>query len=109
MIELEDEAEGPVAQLVALLRRRIVDALAVQTNTPMIRLVERAEQVQERALAAAGSADDAKKLAVMHLQIQPAQHARLDRVLAVGLVKANGSQQRNTFQHGYCLRIGVTG
>src|SRR4051812_14564888 len=60
VIELEDEAEREVAQLIALLRRQLVDAAAFEMNHALVRPIERAEQVQERALAGAGLADDAE-------------------------------------------------
>ena len=48
---------------VALLGRQVVDAFAVEVNGALVGLVEGAEQVQQRALARAGGADDAEKLA----------------------------------------------
>ena len=86
VVELEDEAEGLVAQLVAAARRQVVDALAVEMDLALVGPVEDAEQVQQRALAGAGGADDAQELARMHLQVEAAQHFRLDGVLAVGLL-----------------------
>ena len=87
VVELEDEAERLVAQLIAALRRQVVDASAVEEDFALVGPVEGAEQVQQRALAGAGGADDAEELARLDLQIEAAQHFRLDGVLAVGLVQ----------------------
>ena len=47
--------------------------------------IERAEQMQERALSRTGGADDAQELAGLHLQVQSVEHANLNGVPAVGL------------------------
>ena len=99
MVELEDEAERLIAQPIALLGGQIVDALGVEKNAALVGLVERAEQMQQRALAAAGTADDAEKLAGVHFEIHSGQHRHLDGVLAIGLVNVDRRQQRQIIEH----------
>ena len=60
---------------------------------PLVRLVERAEQVQQRALAGAGRADDAQELAVRDVEVEAVEHRHLDGVLAIGLVEIDGAEQ----------------
>ncbi len=52
-----------VAQEVAAARRQIVDAVAFEVDLAGVGRVERAEQVQQRALAGAALADDRQELA----------------------------------------------
>ena len=86
VVELEDEAEGLVAQLVALAGRQVVDASAVEADAALVGPVEGAEQVQQRALAGAGGADDAEELAGADVQVDAAQDADDVGVAAIGLV-----------------------
>ena len=58
VIELKDHAEVLVAEHVAAARGEVVDAVAVEVDFAGVGRVERAEQVQQRALAAAALADD---------------------------------------------------
>src|SRR5262245_19509162 len=88
MIKLEDEAEGAIAQDVAGARRQAVDASPVEADRPLIRLVEGAHQVQQRALARARRADNREELAIAHLELDALQHLHLDGVLAVGLLQS---------------------
>jgi len=58
VIKLKDHAELLVAQRVARVRRQVIDAASVKRNLAFVRRVERAQQVQQRALARATLADD---------------------------------------------------
>src|SRR5579864_7687634 len=92
VVELKDKAERLAAQLVALALRQIVDALAVQIDFARVGVVERAEQVQQRALAGAGSPNDAQELPVHHLQAQAVEDLHLVGVSAKGLLQIAGDQ-----------------
>ena len=70
------------------------DTCKLHVDGAVVGLVERAQQVQERALAGARGADDAQELAGIDLQVEAAQHAHLVGVPAVGLVQARGAQER---------------
>ena len=63
VIELEDHAELAVPQRVAGRGRQIVDPPAVVVDFALVGRVERAQQVQQRALARAALADDRQELA----------------------------------------------
>ena len=45
VVELKNEAEGPVAERVPPLRRQIVDPFAVQVYGPLVGMIECPEQV----------------------------------------------------------------
>src|SRR5262245_41497134 len=87
MIELEDESKRVDAQPVALGAGQVVDPPAIELNRPTVGLIERAEQVQERALARARSADDAQELAGLNVEVEPAQDRNDDLVAAVAFVE----------------------
>ena len=73
-MELEDEADLAVAErrLLALAQPEDVDA--VEQHRAAGRLVERAEDVQQRALADAGLSDDGDRLAGGDLEVEVDQH-----------------------------------
>ena len=73
-------------------RRQVVDAAAVETDFAGVGRVERAQQVQQRALARAALADDRQKLAAADFQIDSAQHGNFDPALAVAFLEADGRQ-----------------
>ena len=58
--------------------------------SPRVRAVERAEQVQQRALARAALADDRQELAVVDVEIDAAQHRDFDLPLAIAFDKPAG-------------------
>ena len=93
MIELEDHAEAAVAEPVAAVRGKIVDPLAVEMDLAAVGHVERAQQVQERRLAAAALADDGQELALPHRQADAAEHGHFHRPLAIGLVQVLGQRE----------------
>src|SRR5262245_490634 len=102
MVELEDEAEGLVAQPVALLGGQVVDAVAFEKDGAVVGPIERADEVQERAFAGAGGADDAKELTVRDFEIEAAQHLDLVRVAAVRLLQSDGVQKGGRPGHASC-------
>ena len=71
VVELEYHAEVAVAKLVAGGGGEVVDPLPVKVNLPLVRGVERAQQVQQGALARAAGADDCQKLALADLRLSP--------------------------------------
>src|SRR5262249_36898090 len=99
VVELEDEAEGAVAEVVAAAGGDVVDAFAVQQDAAVVGVVEGAEQVQEGALAGAGGADDAEELAGPDGEVEAGEDGDLEFVLAVGLVEVAGRQQGESRFH----------
>ena len=71
VIELEDHAELAVAQAVAGRGRQVVDPLAGVIDFALVGRIERAQQVQQRALARAALADDGQELAGRTLRLTP--------------------------------------
>ncbi len=74
MVKLEDEPQAPVAQLVAVLLAQRIVRPAVQDDLARGRRVERAQQVQQRALARPARPDDRHGLAAMHPEVDVIQH-----------------------------------
>src|ERR1051325_1481334 len=102
MVELKNEAEGAIAQLIAFVRRQIVNAPAFEMNAAVIGLVQGAEQVQHGALARTRCADDAEKFAFIDIDVQAAQHLDAVGVLDIGLAQVQSTQQRLRSVHkGY--------
>ena len=95
MVELEDEAEDAVTQPVALLGGQVVDALAVELDLALVGLVQRAEQVQQRALARARSCRRCSETRRRAPQVDALEHRGDDGVLAVSLVQPGGGEQRD--------------
>ena len=94
MVELVDEAQRAVAHAAALGLRKLYERRALHPHFAGSRRVEAAEQMQERALAGTGRADDGDALALDHCQVDAEQHRDLERPAAIGLL------QSPAFQHG---------
>ncbi len=77
MIELEDEAEGAVAKLVALALRDVVDPASVEHDFATIGRVEQPQQMQERALARPARPHHGEHLVPLDVQIDAAEHRNL--------------------------------
>ena len=92
VIELEDHAELAVAQRVAAGGGQVVDPPAVEVDFALVRGVERAQQVQQRALARAALPDDRQKLALADAHAQRRAARAPHRPLAVALVQVGGGQ-----------------
>ena len=95
MVELVQEAERPVAQTGERALPHRVHPLSAQADLAGRRGIEPAEQVQQRALARTGTADDSDTLAGTHLEVDAAQHGHLAqrRALAIDL------RQPAAFEH----------
>ncbi len=74
MMELIDEPERAIAQPAALDLAERAHRLAGDDDRPRRRVVEPAEQLQQRRLAAARGADDRETLAGAHREVDAAQH-----------------------------------
>ena len=85
MIELKDHAKVPVAQQVAAGTGQVVDTDAFEMHLAGVGLVERAEQVQQRALAATALADDRQELAFVYLHVDALQHRNAQCSAAIAL------------------------
>ena len=92
VVELEDHAEAAVSQVVAGAGRQIVDPLAGIVDFALIGSVERAEQVQKRALSRAALSDNRQQFAPPHLEVHAAQHRHLDGGFAVALEQIDRPQ-----------------
>ena len=77
-------------------RRKVVDPPAFEVDLAIVGNVQRAQQVQERGLAAAALADDGQELALPHGQAHAAEHRHFDRALAIGLLQPRGQQLRRS-------------
>jgi hypothetical protein len=84
VVELEYEADRSVAHARELGSREREEVVAVEPHLPAVRRVERAKQVEQRALADARLSDYGHALALAHFQVQPAQD--VDRALPVVVV-----------------------
>ena len=83
---LEDEADLLVADRGELEAGELRDVLAVQAVGALGRRVEAAEDVHEGGLAGARGADDRDHLALLDLEVDPAErlHGQLARVVGLG-------------------------
>ena len=91
---------------------QIVDPPPVEMHFAGGRGVERAQQVQERALARAALADDRQELAAADFEIDAGQHGNLDRPLAIVLLQADrGEFDRRSVERQYrrCQRQRLAG
>ena len=88
VVELVDEAERPVAHAAALglVERR--ERASFDRDVARGRIVEAADEVQQRALARARRADDRHALAVAHVEVDAVQHDDVLRTRRVGLLQA---------------------
>ena len=93
MIGLEDEADLAEAQLrqFVVIERR--ETLAAKLDFTVIRPVQAAEQMQQRALARAGCAPQRNELARFDRQVHAAQDLDETRTDAVGLAQAGGAEE----------------
>src|SRR3989441_13305606 len=105
MVELKDKPQLAVPQLRELVGIQVGVARAIEPDVPGRRAVERAQQVQQRALARSRSAHDRYELSAVHFQLHAAQHLeRLPVAAREHLPDRPALQQR---AHSY--RIAVTG
>jgi hypothetical protein len=94
VIELKDHSELLVAEDVASARGEVVDAAATKVNFAGVGGVERAEQVQERAFAAAALANDGNESAFADLEIDALEDRDDELGFAVGFFEAGGGEER---------------
>src|SRR5262245_18838831 len=94
VIELKDHAELLVAEHVAAARSEIVDPLALEVNFAGVGRVERAEQMQQRAFAAAALTHDRLEPAFADRKIDSLKHRHDELALAIALLQAAGSKER---------------
>src|SRR5581483_10335607 len=93
-----------IAERRALLVRLAVDGLAGDEHGAARRLVERAEEMEQRALPRAARADDRHHLAARHLKIHAVQHGDLAAVAPRLLCR-----QLTRFQRDHSCRSASTG
>src|SRR5262245_19565278 len=95
VVELKNEAEGLIPQRVPFAGRQVIDAPAGKLDRALIGPVQRAEQVQKRALAGTRGADDAEELALVNIELDAAQHGNGVLVFAVSFVQIAGTQKHS--------------
>ena len=78
MMELEHESELQVADQRQLRRRERPVRLAIEPHLARARPIQRAEEMEQRALARAARADDGHELPAGHGQLRARKH--LDRI-----------------------------
>ncbi len=98
-MELVDEAQRAVAQRAALGLVEAGEVAARHLDAAGGGLVEPAEQVQQRALAAARRADDGHLLAAADLEVDRRQDGHVQLALNEGLGEPAGAQHR--LHHSY--------
>ncbi len=94
VIELEDHAELAVPQGIAAGGGQVVDPLALEVDFALVRGVQRAQQVQQGALARAALAHDRQEFALADAHAQAAEHGHGERPLAIALVQVGGRDVR---------------
>ena len=92
MVELKHETDPFVAETVQLAGSDTVEVATVELDDAFIGPVQAAQDVQERALAAAGGPDDGDELAFVHGQIHALEDVDPRRAHPVGLMDVLGSQ-----------------
>ena len=95
-MELVDEAERAVAQpRRAAASDSVASATPSTLTSPALGSVETAQQMQQRALARPGRADDGDALALRDVEVDAEQHRDVERAAAVGLAQvATGDDRR---------------
>src|SRR5437870_1050220 len=94
MIELKDEAELPIPDPAPLAGADGGQVLAVILDRPFVGRVQRAQQVQQRALARAGPALDRDELAGTYREVAVPEHRRQLAAHAVALLQGPGAEDR---------------
>ena len=90
VVRLEDEADGPAADLRQLVVGELLHRVALQAVDPGGRAVQAAQDVHQRRLARAGRADDGQELAVGDHQVDVLEGGHGD---AAGVVDARHALQ----------------
>ena len=88
MVELVDKPEVPVAHVALCARAQSGQVLAHQLHAATGRRVQRAQQVQQGALARSRCADDGQCFAGMHLQVDALQHGHVEPAFGEALGQA---------------------
>ncbi|MNM27476.1 hypothetical protein D3C81_379690 [compost metagenome] len=91
VVELVDETQRLVAQQAARGVRQRGHALTGDIDLARGGRIQPAQQVQQRALAGTGGADDRNRLACGHRQVQAIEHRGLHAPLSVGLAQRFGT------------------
>src|SRR3990172_4479288 len=69
VVHLENHAEMLVSQVVSQVAGQMVDSLALEIDGPVVRRIQRAEQVQERAFSRAAVPHYGEELAAVYAQV----------------------------------------
>ena len=87
MMKLIYKSKRGIAQCAERRLRQLADVLTLQRHAALRNVIQPAEQVQQRALARAGGADDGKRLAGVNIEVDAEQNRHLDFPLQIGFVQ----------------------
>ncbi len=104
MVELVDEAEVLVAPAALFGGAHRGKVPAHQLDMARTGRVQPTQQMQQRALARTGSADDGQRFAGTHLQVHATQHLHVQRAFLEALVQAGAAEYE--FTHSAAPRPG---
>ncbi len=85
-MKLVDKPYGAIAQIAARFLAQLVNILAVDEDMPGRRLVQPAQQLQQRGLARSGGTHDGETLSGTHFEVDTLQDIERDRSLPEALV-----------------------
>ena len=100
VVELVDETQVPVAQIALHAGAQLRQVLAHQLHAAAGGRIERAQQVQQGALAGTRGADDGQRLAGVHLQVDALQHRHVEPAFGETLGQALRLQHDITHNAG---------
>jgi hypothetical protein len=106
MVELVDETQVAVARLALLRRAQAGQILAIKQDPAGAGRVEPAEQMQQRALARARTADDGQGLAGPDVEVNTLQHGHVEPTFMEALAQAACAQDDVGFTHSAAPRPG---
>ena len=107
MMKLIDEAERAVAHLAAFRFGQRRERRAFDEYFASRWRVESAQQMQQRALAGARSADDGDTLARANVEIDAHQHRNVKRSIAIRLAKTLAGEHRHLCASGLLIHSGA--
>jgi hypothetical protein len=111
VIKLKNHPKVFIAQVIARPRSQVVDPLPLEVNFASIGSIQRPQEVQQRALAAAALPHDGNKTASAHRKIDPLEHGHNQLPFPVTFFQPLGRKQRRLRRamRTISAQIGITG